>query len=85
MTDQPRYLNLVAAVDTDSTLMGSLRRVRPWKAENGRGFAPCAGDARTLDIDLLLYDDVEMETPELVIPHPRMVERVFVLMPLARD
>ena len=37
---------------------------------------------RTLDIDLLLYDDIVMETAELTIPHPKMKERLFVLVPL---
>jgi 2-amino-4-hydroxy-6-hydroxymethyldihydropteridine diphosphokinase len=39
--------------------------------------------ARTLDLDLLLYGDRQIDTPELVIPHPRMCDRAFVLLPLA--
>src|SRR5690606_12889743 len=38
---------------------------------------------RVMDIDLLLYDDVELDLPELTLPHPRMLERAFVLKPLA--
>jgi 2-amino-4-hydroxy-6-hydroxymethyldihydropteridine diphosphokinase len=38
---------------------------------------------RTLDLDLLLYDDVVIATPDLTVPHPRLHERVFVLVPLA--
>ena len=38
---------------------------------------------RTLDLDLIAYDDVSMQTPELTLPHPRLFERAFVLVPLA--
>jgi 2-amino-4-hydroxy-6-hydroxymethyldihydropteridine diphosphokinase len=41
------------------------------------------GESRTIDIDILLYDNVVMDTPELVIPHPQMLERAFVLVPLS--
>ena len=41
------------------------------------------GEPRPIDIDILLYDDVVMDTPELILPHPRMLERAFVLVPLA--
>ncbi len=39
--------------------------------------------ARTLDLDLLLFEDVILNSPDLIIPHPRMAERAFVLIPLA--
>ena len=38
---------------------------------------------RTIDIDILTYDDIAMETPELTLPHPRLFERAFMLLPLA--
>ena len=38
---------------------------------------------RTLDIDILLYDDLVLETPRLIVPHPRLAERAFVLVPMA--
>lgn len=81
VVDQPRYLNLVAEVHTKLDPHGLLKACQAVEAENGRVRSIRWGP-RTLDIDLLLYDDLEMETPDLVIPHPRMVERVFVLRPL---
>ena len=79
--EQDAYLNAVVAIDTALApqellalaqgLERAARRVR-----NER-WGP-----RTLDVDLLLYDDEHVETPELTIPHPRMWERGFVLAPL---
>ncbi|MCK4274789.1 MAG: 2-amino-4-hydroxy-6-hydroxymethyldihydropteridine diphosphokinase, partial [Dehalococcoidales bacterium] len=42
-----------------------------------------SGEPRTIDIDILLYGDIVIDTPDLVIPHPRMAERSFVMVPLA--
>lgn len=78
----PDYVNAVAELHTALSpheLLAELQRLeqaagreRPWRN------AP-----RTLDLDLLLYDDVQLDSPELTIPHPRMHERAFVLVPLA--
>lgn len=80
--DQPDFLNRVAVVETSLSpraLLGgclgieaALGRVR------GRRFGP-----RVVDIDLLLYEGVASGDPELTLPHPRMMERAFVLVPLA--
>lgn len=82
MLDQADFINAVAKISTklqpeillDKLLQieNSHQRVRTEK--NG---------PRTLDLDLLLYDDLIMQTPNLIIPHPRMKERSFVIMPLA--
>lgn len=82
LTDQPDFINAVAAVDTTldpqsllATLLGietACGRIRHEK--NG---------PRTLDLDLLLYDDQKLELPELTLPHPRLHLRAFVLQPLA--
>ena len=69
---------------------GGRHRARPPRAPEGvssrgggeRRVRLIRWGPRTLDIDLLLYDDLEMDTPELVIPHPRMLQRAFVLAPL---
>ncbi len=80
-TDQPDFYNLVATVDTalsPHALLGgclgieaALGRVRTFRN------AP-----RVVDVDLLLYEGYAEETEELTVPHPRMMERAFVLVPL---
>ncbi|MBX3621193.1 MAG: 2-amino-4-hydroxy-6-hydroxymethyldihydropteridine diphosphokinase [Rhizobacter sp.] len=78
----PDYLNAVALVDTElapQALLGELQRI-----EHAQGRKrPFRNAPRTLDLDLLLYGDREMLTPDLTLPHPRMHERAFVLVPLA--
>jgi len=81
VTGQPDYLNLVAAIETELTPYELLRTCLAIEKENGRERSVRWGP-RTLDLDILLYDDVHMETDDLVIPHPRMKERAFVLVPL---
>lgn len=78
---QPPYLNLVAVVSTRLDPHALLAACQTVESANGRVRTVRWG-ARTLDIDLLLYEGVELDTPELAIPHPRMHERAFVLMPL---
>jgi 2-amino-4-hydroxy-6-hydroxymethyldihydropteridine diphosphokinase len=79
---QPDYTNAVAAVDTDLEPRALLAL--------GRGLEVLAGRhrgehnaARELDVDLLLYEDRVMAEPDLILPHPRMAQRAFVLVPLA--
>ncbi|HUT60369.1 MAG TPA: 2-amino-4-hydroxy-6-hydroxymethyldihydropteridine diphosphokinase [Phycisphaerae bacterium] len=81
---QPKYLNAAAEIATTlepPELLDALRRV---EAECGRdGSRETRWGPRTCDLDILLMDDVVMQTDELTIPHPRMHERLFVLRPLA--
>jgi 2-amino-4-hydroxy-6-hydroxymethyldihydropteridine diphosphokinase len=79
---QQDYLNLVVELDTDQTpreLLGLCRRL---EAAAGRvraeRWAP-----RTLDVDILLVGELRVDEPDLVVPHPRMYERRFVMAPLA--
>ena len=79
---QGAYLNLVVALETDLTprqLLGVCHRLEA-AAERVRQerWGP-----RTLDVDILLVDDVTVDEPDLQIPHPRMWQRRFVLAPLA--
>lgn len=78
---QPPYLNLVAVVSTRLDPHALLAACQAVENAHGRVRTVRWGE-RTLDIDLLLYDDIELETAELTIPHPRMHERAFVLVPL---
>src|SRR5215211_6923525 len=82
-TDQPRFLNGAAAIETDlepRELLEALLTVERalGRTRDGPRFGP-----RTIDLDLLLYDDVVVDEPGLQIPHPRLHERAFVLEPLA--
>lgn len=80
--EQGWFLNTVVEATTDlppgELLAAALDVERAMGRERGLPQGP-----RTIDIDILLYDDVAIETPELAIPHPRMAERRFVLVPLA--
>jgi len=80
--DQPDYLNAVVAVDTTLTPHGLLAVGQGLEAAAERVRGERWGP-RTLDVDLLLFGDVEVDTPDLVVPHPRWGERDFVLAPLA--
>jgi 2-amino-4-hydroxy-6-hydroxymethyldihydropteridine diphosphokinase len=79
---QPRFLNAVAELSTDVGPVELLRKLLAIEASCGRVRTSVWGP-RTLDLDLLLYDDVEIETEELTLPHPRARGRAFVLVPLA--
>lgn len=78
---QPDFLNVVVRAETDLVPSGLLAACRLVEDVLGRVRAVRWGP-RTLDIDVLLYDDLSIQTSELTVPHPRMVQRAFVLMPL---
>jgi 2-amino-4-hydroxy-6-hydroxymethyldihydropteridine diphosphokinase len=83
-TPDPRlYLNLGVWAETELSPHDLLRAVKAVEAAQGRTFTEGHWMPRTLDIDIILYGDLTLETPELTIPHPRMRERAFVLIPLA--
>ena len=82
--DQPRFLNGAAALETGlpaQELLGLLLAVER-RFGRRRDDVPLQGP-RTLDLDLLLYGDAEIDAPGIRVPHPRMHERRFVLEPLA--
>ena len=76
------FLNAVASVETDRSPQDLLRLLHRIERQFGRVRAE-TNSPRTLDLDLILYDSAVIDTPELIVPHPRMHERAFVLVPLA--
>jgi 2-amino-4-hydroxy-6-hydroxymethyldihydropteridine diphosphokinase len=80
--EQPRFLNAVVALETALPPADLLRALLGIERDLGRTRSfPNA--PRTLDLDLLLVEDVILDTLELTLPHPRLPERAFVLVPLA--
>jgi 2-amino-4-hydroxy-6-hydroxymethyldihydropteridine diphosphokinase len=78
----PDFINAVAQVDTRLDAMELLSRLQAMEAEAGRE-RPFRNAPRTLDLDLLLYGGARVSSERLTVPHPRMAERAFVLVPLA--
>jgi 2-amino-4-hydroxy-6-hydroxymethyldihydropteridine diphosphokinase len=82
LEDQEAFLNQVLCLETGLQPLDLLHECQRIEREHGRRreirFGP-----RTLDIDILLFQDAESDDPELTLPHPRMVKRAFVLVPLA--
>ncbi len=81
VADQPRYANAVARVDTGLATDQLLAALHDIEDSLGRVRGERYG-ARTIDLDILLFGDEEWDAPELVIPHPRLAEREFVVRPL---
>ena len=78
----PDYINAVAEIST--TLEASALLAQLQAIENRAGRArPYRNAPRTLDLDILLFGDQSIRTPSLAVPHPRMLARAFVLVPLA--
>lgn len=78
---QGKFLNGVLEAATDLSPENLLKCLKTIEQELGRS-ATIRNGPRTIDLDILLYDDLRVETEELTIPHPRMKEREFVMRPL---
>ena len=79
---QPDFVNAVAEIETELSAMALLEELLSIEARSGRT-RDFPNAPRTLDLDLLLYADRVIAEPGLLVPHPRMHERAFVLAPLA--
>jgi 2-amino-4-hydroxy-6-hydroxymethyldihydropteridine diphosphokinase len=82
LVDQPRFLNAVARIETDLRPPELLDRMLATERELGRRRDGPRFGPRTIDLDLLIYGDEEIDEPGLIVPHPRLAERRFVLEPL---
>ena len=80
--DGPDYVNAVAAVETRLSAPALLAGLQQIEDAAGR-LRPYQNAPRTLDLDLLLYGSARIDSPLLSVPHPRMNQRAFVLVPLA--
>lgn len=78
----PDFINAVAAIETGLGAHELLHALQALELQAGRE-RPYRNAPRTLDLDLLLYGDAIIDSPELIVPHPRLRERAFVLLPLA--
>jgi 2-amino-4-hydroxy-6-hydroxymethyldihydropteridine diphosphokinase len=80
--DQPTFLNLVIKADTALDPYSVLTHIKAIELSMGRKetfrFGP-----RLIDMDILFFDDIILDSPQLTIPHPRLAERAFVLVPMA--
>ena len=81
-TEQPAFINIACRASTELAPHELLRFVKQVEQRMGR-LATFRYGPRLIDVDILLYDDLMLDAPELTIPHPLMAERAFVLVPLA--
>lgn len=81
VTDQPDFWNIAVRLETDLDPLSLLTATAGIETDLGRVRTVRWGP-RTMDIDILLFDDLVLDTPTLTIPHPRLHERLFVLVPL---
>jgi 2-amino-4-hydroxy-6-hydroxymethyldihydropteridine diphosphokinase len=81
--EQPRYVNAAVEVETELPPRALLEVLLGVEQALGRDRGGERWGPRTIDLDLLLYDDVDLDEPGLTVPHPRLHERRFALEPLA--
>ena len=80
--DGPDYVNAVVQLQTELSPQALLKALQAIEQQAGR-LRPYRNAPRTLDLDILLYGDLELTRNDLHIPHPRMWQRAFVVIPLA--
>ncbi|KAI8847860.1 Dihydropteroate synthase-like protein [Chytridium lagenaria] len=80
--DQPAFLNAVFKIQTSLSPQDLLKLLKKTEAEFGRDFGTIRNGPRILDLDIIFFDNLELKDENLIIPHPRIAEREFVLRPL---
>jgi 2-amino-4-hydroxy-6-hydroxymethyldihydropteridine diphosphokinase len=80
---QPNFLNMVLRAYTTLEPLALLTLLKAIESKLGRTHSAGRYQPRPIDIDILYYDDIELDLPTLTVPHPRIPERAFVLVPLA--
>jgi len=80
--DQDWFINVVVKIETDLGPLQLLDTLKSIEIRAGRVRDPIRFGPRILDLDIIFYEDLVLETPQLVIPHPRMHKRCFVLKPI---
>ena len=83
VTDQPSFLNMVIIGETGQMPQELLKSLKELETRLGRIPSIHYGP-RKIDLDILFYDDLILDTPQLTLPHPHLHERAFVLVPLAQ-
>ena len=81
--DSAWFLNQVVEMETGMDAPDLLKVIHGIEQEYGRQRKPGGYQPRTIDIDILFYGDQVIDMPDLIIPHPRIAERMFVLVPMA--
>lgn len=79
----PEFINAVAEISFRDGLIYLLEKLQAYEKERGRAEVRARNSPRPVDLDILYAQDLEMRTMRLVLPHPRMTERLFVLEPLS--
>lgn len=83
LLDQPWFVNAAAALDTELEPQALLQALQALESNVGRERGEQRWGPRRIDLDLLLYDGLMLDSAALQLPHPRLAERAFVLVPLA--
>lgn len=79
LEDQPPFLNAIAMISTTMGPVSLMSRLKEIEKEVGRTHSEVRWGPREIDLDILLFGDLVLDTPELTIPHPRMLQRQFVI------
>lgn len=82
-TEQPDYLNIALQIETSLSAEDLMKTLLAIEKKLGRVRGEKRWQARTIDIDILCYEQLVVNTPDLMLPHPRLQDRKFVLLPMA--